>query len=152
MDTRTLAMVLSTLAQLGGARQRRSAARTIAIEIACAVAAAAAAAAAIGCAAVALWSFALPSLGPVGTPLLVAGAFLLVCAIALLVIAQLRGGHREAPDPAQYAEAIGDQLAKALPTIAEFKRLAQDNAGTLAIAALVAGIVAGSSGAFRGRR
>jgi hypothetical protein len=152
MDSRTLALVISTLAQMRGGGHQPSAARVIATEAVCAIFAIGTAAAAIGCAAVALWCLALPTLGPVWTPLLVALALLVVCAIALLVIVQISGRRREAAiDPVRYAETIGEQLSKALPSGSDIARLAKENAGTLSIAALVAGLVAGTSGFGRHR-
>jgi hypothetical protein len=147
MDSRTLALVISTVAQMRGGGHRPSPARTIAAEAVCLIVAIGTAAAALGCAAVALWCLALPSLGPVGAPLVVAAAFLLIAIVALVVIAQLSARHREpAIDPARYAETIGEQLAKVLPSGSDITRLAKENAGTLSIAALVAGLVAGTSG------
>src|SRR5262249_34010983 len=101
MDSQTLALVLSTLAQLRGARQRHSTARAIATEAACIVIVAMASMAAIGCAAVALWSGVLPLIGPVWAPLVAAGAFVVVAALALLVMSSVRSRKHEPEfDPA----------------------------------------------------
>ena len=153
MDGQTLAQAIATLMQLRNAVRSRSMARTIAAETACLALAVGAVAAALGCLAVALWCLALPSLGPVWTPALVALAFVLVAAIALLAIGRIAGRRRPpAVDPARFAESIGKQLAEALPAATELGRLAKDHAATLALAGLVAGLVAGGSGPGGHRR
>ncbi len=45
---------------------------------------------------------------------------------------------------AEQAQKIGEQLAHALPSSAELTQLVKNNAGTLVVAALVAGMVSGS--------
>ena len=98
MDSRTLALVLSTLAELRNAKPQRSMARTIATEAVCLMVAVVAMTATIGCAAAALWNYALPLLGSTWTPLVVALAFLVICVIALLAMTQmLRQGRRRDP-------------------------------------------------------
>lgn len=150
MDVRTIAQTLSTLAQLRNATRQRPAARLIAFGTVCLILAMWAGIAAVGCAAVALWSYLLPYAGPAWTPLIVAGAFIIVGAI-LVTVTRIEWGPKKPPEPSLEEEAMrmGEQLVHALPSTEELQRMAKDNAGTLAIAALVAGIVAGTSGARR---
>lgn len=100
----------------------------------CATLAAVLALAALGCAATALWIFALPALGPVGAPLVVAAVLstlILVLAMAIWLIH--RGGRRQASadtDP---------QLLLAGAT-----RLFSEHRAAALLAAVVAGVVAGT--------
>lgn len=150
MDVRTIAQTLSTLAQLRNATRQRPAARLIAFGTVCLILAMWAGIAAIGCAAVALWSYLLPYVGPAWTPLIVAAAFIVV-GMLLLVANRIEWGPPKPPQPSLEEEAmhIGEQLVRALPSTAELQQMAKDNAGTLAIAALVAGIVAGTGSSRR---
>lgn len=148
MDVRTLASTLSALAQLRNATRQRPAVRSIAIGTVCLILAMWAGIAVIGCAAVALWSYELPYAGPVATPLIVAGAFVLVGACLVVtgiaLFAKRPVPVPEGPTMAEQAQKIGEQLAHALPSSAELTQLVKNNAGTLVVAALVAGMVSGS--------
>jgi hypothetical protein len=91
--------------------------------------------AALGCAAAALWLFALPYVGPVYAPLIVAGVLLL---IALVILAVARGVlRRQRATPASVTSA---ELAALLEAA---EPLLQEHKGTVLLAALVAGLVAG---------
>lgn len=149
MDVRTIASTLSMLAELRNATHQRPAARSIALGTVCLILAVWAGIAAIGCAAAALWSYELPLQGPAGAALIVTLAFV-VLAIILAVAAwievhQRRAAKPPSPDLAEQAMKIGQQLSHVLPSGDEIGRLVKDNAGTLVIAALVAGIVSGTS-------
>ncbi|HEY1721389.1 MAG TPA: hypothetical protein VGG27_09110 [Magnetospirillaceae bacterium] len=147
MDVRTITQVLSTLAELRTASSQRPAARLIAFGTVCFILAMWAGIAAVGCAAVALWSYALPYTGPVWTPLIVAAAFIIGSG-GLLLLGRMEWSRKAAPPQpnlAEHALKIGQQFAQSMPSSEELERMVKDHAGTLAIAALVAGIVAGSS-------
>lgn len=101
----------------------------------CASLAAISAIAAGGCAAVALWLFALPHVGTAGAPLVAAGGLLIFCVVLMTVARGLLHYRRRAASP---TAAPGLQLGEAL-------RLFSENKGAVLLAALVAGLVAGSS-------
>jgi len=105
----------------------------------CASLAAVSAIAAGGCAAAALWLFAIPHVGATGAPLVAAGGLLVFCAV-LMTVARgiLRYRRRESSSTA----APGLRLEEAL-------RLFSENKGTMLFAALVAGLAAGNSGRKR---
>ena len=102
----------------------------------CASLAAVSAIAAGGCAAVALWLWAIPHVGPVGAPLVAAGGLLVFCAV-LMIVARGIVHHRR-------------RVASSMPAsglrLEELLRLFSENKGTVLLAALVAGLVAGNSG------
>ena len=102
----------------------------------CASLAAVSAIAAGGCAAVALWLWAIPHVGPVGAPLLAAGGLLVFCAVLMIVAREIVHRRRRA---AGSVPASGLRLDEAV-------RLFNENKGTVLLAALVAGLVAGNSG------
>jgi hypothetical protein len=96
-------------------------------------------AASVGCAVAALWVLVLPEVGPVGAPLVAAGALLLLC-LPLLVIARSVLRRRPPPPP---APALPDAAVPAL-LIAEASRLMEENKGAALLAALLAGATAGN--------
>jgi hypothetical protein len=102
----------------------------------CASLAAASVIAAGGCAAAALWLFAIPHVGAAGAPLVAAGGLLVFCVILILVVRGILRYRQSAP---RSAAAPGLRLEDAL-------RLFSENKGTVLLAALVAGLVAGNSG------
>lgn len=102
----------------------------------CASLAAVSAIAAGGCAAVALWLWAIPQVGPVGAPLVAAGGLLIFCAV--LMIVALGIVHRR-------RRVAGSMPASGL-RLEEAVRLFNENKGTVLLAALVAGLAAGNSG------
>lgn len=104
----------------------------------CALLATTFATASVGCGVAALWIFVLPAVGPVGAPLIAAGALLLLC-VALVVT--IRGILRRRPAPIS-AAAVPDAAIPAL-LIAEASRLLDENKGAALLAALLAGAVAG---------
>ena len=133
---RAAAMTFSEIAagdRIGAAARRMSAAAW------CAVLATAFATAAAGCAVAALWIFVLPKAGPVGAPLIAAAALLLLCLSLLLIIRSLMR-RRPVPVPATAVPAV------ALPAllIAEASSLLDQNKGAALLAALLAGVTAGS--------
>jgi hypothetical protein len=102
----------------------------------------------MGCAAAALWSYALPTQGPVGAALVVA-LVLAVLAAGFALTSWIAVSRRHVaeppPDLAEQAMKLGQCLSGALPKGDEIERLVKDHAGTLVLAALVAGVVAGAS-------
>ena len=105
----------------------------------CASLAAVSVIAAGGCAAAALWLFAIPYVGAAGAPL-VAAAGLLVFCVALMTVARgVLRYRRRAPS---------STAAPGLP-LGEVLRLFSENKGTVLLAALVAGLVAGNNGRKR---
>jgi hypothetical protein len=102
----------------------------------CASLAAVSAIAAGGCAAVALWLWAIPHVGPVGAPLVAAGGWLVFCAVLMIVARVILDRRRRASS------------AAAVPglRLEEVLRLFNENKGTVLLAALVAGLAAGNSG------
>jgi len=102
----------------------------------CASLAAVSAIAAGGCAAVALWLSAIPYVGPVGAPLVAAGGLLVFCVVLMIAAQAILHYRRRAPSS---LPAPGLRLEEALSLFRESK-------GTILLAALVAGLVAGNSG------
>jgi hypothetical protein len=102
----------------------------------CASLAALSAIAAGGCAVVALWLWAIPHVGPVGAPLVAAGGLLVICAVLMIVAGGILHRRR--------------RVAGAMPAsglrLEEVLRLFSENKGTVLLAVLVAGLVAGNSG------
>ena len=103
--------------------------------ILCAVAAAVLVTASVGCTSAALWIWAEPRLGPVGAPLAVAGALLVLCLAVLIVMRHVLHPCR-APSPPNPAPAPALLLAEAT-------RLFKDHKASVLLAALVAGLAAG---------
>ena len=124
------------LVEARGAGRVRAAAIRMGMLAACAAFAAILALGALGCAAAALWSFALPSLGPVGAPLVVAAALLVVAAIVVATTWLATRDRRTKPAPA-----AGPPLL-----MAEATRLFNGHKGVVLLAAVVAGMVAANGG------
>jgi hypothetical protein len=124
------------LAESGAARSARTAAIRMAVSALCAGLAAMLILAVLGAAAAALWIFTLPSLGPVGAPLVVAAALstvtLIVAAAAWLAIRQSRR---------RSDSAIAPQLL-----LSEAMRLLNEHKGAVLLAAVVAGMAAANTG------
>jgi hypothetical protein len=92
--------------------------------------------AALGCAAAALWNFALPSLGPVGAPL-VAAAALSTATLILAVAAWLIMHHsRRRPSTTMTSQLL----------LCEATRLFNEHKGAVLLAAVVAGMAAANDG------
>ena|SRR5688572_14921926 len=92
--------------------------------------------AALGCAACALWIVALPSLGPVGAPLVVAASFLLVTLILGMTGWRIVRHGRQRP-----AITVAPEFL-----LSEATRLFSEHKGAVLLAALVAGMAAASGG------
>jgi len=99
-DGNPVALIVQTLAGLGGAQSSSPTAKSIAIGAGVSALAAITGLAAIGCAAFALWVYALPRLGEVGAPLIVAIALAAVCGGSLLGVRSL-WSPRPAPPAAK---------------------------------------------------
>ncbi len=89
-----------------------------------------------GCAAVALWLFAIPYVGAAGAPLVAASGLLVSCVVLMTVARGILRGRRRAPSS---TAASGLRLEEAL-------RLFSENKGTMLLAALAVGLAAGNSG------
>jgi len=102
----------------------------------CASLAAVSVIAAGGCAAAALWLYAIPHVGAAGAPLVAAGGLLVFCVVLMIVARGILHYRRRA---SRSMPAPGLLLEEAL-------RLFSENKGALLLAALVAGLAAGNSG------
>jgi hypothetical protein len=102
----------------------------------CASLAAVSVIAAGGCAAAALWLYAIPHVGAAGAPLVAAGGLLVFCVVLMVVARGILHYRRRASS---------SMPAPGLP-LEEALRLFSENKGTMLLAALVAGLVAGNSG------
>jgi len=105
----------------------------------CASLAAVSVIAAGGCAAAALWLFAIPHVGAAGAPLVAAGGLLVFCVVLMTVARGVLRYRRRAPS---------STAAPELP-LGEVLRLFSENKGAVLLAALVAGLAAGNSGRKR---
>ena len=115
----------------------RAATMRMAVGALCAgLAAALLALAALGCAATALWTLGLPSLGPVGAPLIVAAA-LSTTALILTTVAWLAMRHRR-PNP--------DATMEPQMLLSAATRLFTEHRGAVLLAAVVAGMAAANGG------
>jgi hypothetical protein len=138
MDDLMKAAVIA-FAEMGAGDRIRVAATRVSAAAWCAALAAAFATASTGCAVAALWLFVLPEVGQVGAALIAAAALLLLC-FSLLAIVQ--GIFRRRTTPPR-AAAVPRAAVPAL-LIAEASRLFQENKGAALLAALLAGVNAGS--------
>ena len=127
------------LIESGKSGGRRAATGRMTVAALCAGLGAALGLAVLGCAAVALWNYALPSLGPVGAPLIVAAALLVVGLI--LALASWRILCRRQPAP-------GDGVAPEL-LLSEAGRLFGEHKGAMLVAALIAGMAAAAANSGR---
>jgi hypothetical protein len=128
-------LVTSALLAAGGVNQLRAALARLVLVAVCATLAAVMMLGALGCLAAALWIYALPSLGPVGAPLVVAAAFLIVTLILVALACRIR---RPARRKAAAAPAAAASLAP------EIARILKDHKGTVLLAAALAGMAAAS--------
>jgi hypothetical protein len=92
--------------------------------------------AAVACGLAALWIYAVPRVGVVGAPLVVAGV-LLVLGVAALLVMRYALKPRQAPPPASVAPTV---------LLTETTRLLKQHKGAVLIAAVLAGVVAGMTG------
>jgi hypothetical protein len=128
-------LIASTLLATGGVDHLQATITRLVLVALCAALAAVMMLGALGCLAAALWIYTLPSLGPVGAPLVVAAAFLIVTLILVAVACRLRRpGWRKAAA----APAAGASLAP------EIARLLKEHKGTVLLAAAIAGMAAAS--------
>jgi hypothetical protein len=127
-------LIASTLLATGGVDLQATITR-LAVVALCAALAAVMMLGALGCFAAALWIYTLPSLGPVGAPLVVAAGFLIVTLILVAVACHLRRPGRR---KAAVAPAAGASLAP------EIARLLKEHKGTVLLAAAIAGMAAAS--------
>ena len=102
----------------------------------CASLAAMLAVAAFGCAAAALWIAMLPSLGPVGAPLVVAAGLSIITLVLAMIGWQIVRHGRQSS-----AIAVAPELL-----LSEAARLFSEHKGAVLLAALVAGMAAASGG------
>ena len=127
-------LAVSALLATGGVNHLQASITRLAIVAACAVFAAVMMLGALGCLAAALWILTLPSLGPVGAPLVVAAAFLVVTLIRVAVACGVRRPGRRKSAAAPAAASLAPELA----------RILRDHKGTVLLAAALAGMAAAS--------
>ena len=129
---------LVALARAAMARDNPTAAR-ISVAALAGVLAGVAAMASVGCSLAALWFIAAPYLGPAWTALALGGVLAALClALLALAFAMVRRDRRP---PRIEADAEATAAAAA--------RLFKEHKGTMLMAALVAGLGAGSNGGYR---
>jgi hypothetical protein len=129
-DLTRLALALAGQAAV---RHNRQAAGRMAIMAAATLAAVGCGIAALGCGLAALWIYLVPRVGAVGAPLVVAGVLL---AIGLAVLAGTRYAVKPRRSPPR---------REVLPTVllAEATRQVRHHKGSMLLAAVIAGLVAG---------
>jgi hypothetical protein len=91
---------------------------------------------ALGCVATALWIFTLPSLGPVGAPLLVAASLSIVALILATAAWRIMRHGRRRPGAAAAPQLL----------LSEATRLFNEHKGAVLLAAVVAGMTAANGG------
>ena len=150
MDGRTIGVILSALAQLRG-QDRPPTAPALAAGVVGVALALFAVVAAVACGAAALWLYAIAYVGVVGAPLIVALALLIIAALLLIAARQEFQFPRRRPSHGNDIAALIEQLATGLdgPAVREIGQLAKRNAPMIALAAAIAGLVAGSAGGQR---
>jgi hypothetical protein len=129
---------LATWALIESGRAGSARAATIRMTTAalCAGLAAMLALAALGCAATALWIVALPALGPVGAPLVVAASLSLLTRMLAMTGWRIVRHGRQRPDVTVAPEFL----------LSEATRLFSEHKGAVLLAALVAGMAAANGG------
>lgn len=125
-------LAVMALARTGAADMAESARRTAATTL-LAIVSGVLATASLGCAIAALWIFADSRIGPSGAALATAGCLLVLCLAVLGLLQLVLRRHRRPP-------AVGSPEL----LLAEATRLFKDHKGTLLVAALVAGLLAGN--------
>ena len=130
---RDIALLAVTIAEALVTRQRPETGRLAGLVLAVSLAGVCALAA-TGCGLAALWIQTEPVLGPAGAPALVAGVLAALGLAALAVAWSLRKSRQPPPNPAATAEIL----------LAEITRITQAHAGPMLLAALAAGLTAGS--------
>jgi hypothetical protein len=124
-------LIASTLLATGGVDHLQATITRLVVVALCATLAAVMMLGALGCLAAALWIYTLPSLGPVGAPLVVAAALLVVTLILVGIACRVRrpGGRKAAA-----AGSLAPEIA----------RILKDHKGTVLLAAALAGMAAAS--------
>jgi len=126
-------MILPALLATGGVNHLQAAITRLIVVALCATLAAVMMLGVLGCLAAALWIYALPCLGPVGAPLVVAGAFLILTLILVAIACRIRRpGRRKAAAAPAAAASMAPELA----------RILRENKGTVLLAAALAGMAA----------
>lgn len=123
------------LVEVGAAGRSRRAITQMACVAAATVLAALLGIAAIACALTALWMYALPHVGAVGTPLIVAGVLVVMSGA---VYALMRRARK--PCPRQPPASVTTELL-----LAEATGLFKEHKGAVLVAALIAGLLAGQN-------
>jgi hypothetical protein len=126
-------LAVSALLATGGISHLQATVTRLVVVATCAVLAAVMMLGALGCLAAALWISTLPSLGPVGAPLVVAAAFLILTLILVAVACRIRRpGRRKAATAPAAASSLAPEIA----------RILRDHKGTVLLAAALAGMFA----------
>jgi hypothetical protein len=119
----------------GGGSARAATIRMTAVAL-CAGLVAALMLAALGCVATALWIFTLPSLGPVGAPLVVAAALSTVILVLAMAAWLIMRHSRRRPNPTVVPQLLLSQASQYF----------NEHKGVVLLAAVVAGMVAANGG------
>ena len=125
-------MILPALLASGGVNHLQAAITRLIVVALCGMLAAVMMLGALGCLAAALWIYTLPCLGPVGAPLVVAGAFLILTLILVAIACRIRRPGRRKAAAAPAAASMAPELA----------RILRENKGTVLLAAALAGMAA----------
>jgi hypothetical protein len=128
-------LAVSALLATGGVNHLQATITRLVVVATCGALAAVMMLGAIGCLAAALWIYTLPSLGPVGAPLVVAAAFLILTLVLVAIACRIRRPGR------RKAAAAPSAAASLTPEIA---RILRDHKGTVLLAAALAGMAAAS--------
>jgi hypothetical protein len=134
---RDLIRLALALAEQAAVRHCRQAAARVAWVAAVALVAGGCGIAAIACGLAALWIYAVPRVGPVGAPLVVAGTLLVLGLVVLVVMRYAMKPRRPPPSPVGVAPEV---------LLAETTRILKEHKGAVLIAAVLAGLVAGMNG------
>jgi hypothetical protein len=129
-----LALLAPILVQLAAAESGVGRMRRAMPALVCVALASLGAAAAAGCLVAALWLWAMPQIGPVAAPAVCAAVLMLVCVILMQVASRLTDRRKAGTNPVlvEFCRHI------------DGARLIRDHKSDLLIAALVAGLIAGS--------
>jgi hypothetical protein len=128
-------LIIPALLATGGVNHLQATITRLVVVALCATLAALMLLGALGCLAAALWIYTAPHLGPVGAPLVVAAAFVI---LALILVAVACRSKRPARRKAAAAPAAAASLAP------EIARILKDHKGTVLLAAALAGMAAAS--------
>jgi hypothetical protein len=131
-----ISLALKVAARMGAATSIGDRARRLVVVSLGAIAVGVLMIASVGCAAASLWIFCIPRLGLVGAPLVVACILLAMSLAVLPMLTRLSAWRSRVRPPSSASPAS---------VLAEAMRLLEDDKAAALIAALIAGLAAGSS-------